>query len=56
MLLAVRLKRLRLIVISRSRSVGKVESFCSVRFDVNVVNESFVWCRWWFTPVKGSVV
>ena len=29
----------------------------SVRFvcDVNVMDESFVWCRYWLTPVEGSL-
>ena len=50
MLLAVRLKWLvgldPLVTLGRS-----VRLVC----DVNVVNESFVWCRWWLTPVEGSV-
>ena len=32
-------------VIGRSRSVSGVRSFCSFLCNVNVVNESFVWCR-----------
>ena len=45
MLLAVRLKWRRSVVIGRSRFVSGVRSFCSFLCNVNVVNESFVWCR-----------
>ena len=51
MLLAVRLKWRRSVVIGQSRSVSKVRFVCNV----NVMDESFVWCRYWLTPVEGNL-
>ena len=56
MLLAVRLKWRRSVVIGRSGSVGKVRSLSYVALfvcNVNILNESCLWYRWWLTPVEG---
>ena len=41
----------------RGRTLEGVKLGRSVRFvcNANVVDESFVWCRWWLTPVEGSL-
>ena len=53
MLLAVRLKWRSSVVIGRLDPLVKLGR--SVRFvcNVNVVNESFIWCQWRLTPVNN---
>ena len=55
MLLAVRLKWRKSVVIGQSRPVSNLGRSVRLVCNVNVVDESFVWCRWWLTPVEGSL-